>query len=169
MSKRTINLRRTNAVSACCLTALVNGFSSGAPAQDLGRTTDVWHTQDSKLADRWKKEPETTLRYGAVDVFPFARAGVVYDDNIYITERDKHDDVIWSISPGVLLAGGDYRQKEENFAALQYAPNFLFFTDQSGNNAVDHDAQGRVQFHPKGHHCASTTATAGTPCSRSPR
>jgi hypothetical protein len=152
MSKRTTPLNRSIAVKACCLTAVVNGISSGAQAQDLGRNSDIWHTHDavtqSKLTDPWTKEPETTLRYGAVDVFPFARAGVVYDDNIYITERSKQDDVIWSIAPGLLLAAGDYRQKEEGFAAVQYSPNFLFFTDQNSNNAVDHDAQGRVQFHP---------------------
>ena len=152
MSKRTPHLHRTIAVRACCLTAVVNGLSSGAHAQDLGRNTDVWHTHDavtqSKLTDPWTKEPETTLRYGAVDVFPFARAGVVYDDNIYITEKKKQDDVIWSLTPGLLLASGDYRQKEENFAAVQYAPTFLLFSEQNNNNAVDHDAQGRVQFHP---------------------
>ncbi|MEY2410162.1 MAG: hypothetical protein QOF48_2832 [Verrucomicrobiota bacterium] len=153
MSKRIMHLNSTIAVRACCLGALVNGFSTAAHAQDLGRNPDLWHTQDAttqdpKLLDPWKREPETTLRYGAIDVFPFIRGGVVYDDNIYITERNKQNDVIWTVSPGALFAAGDYRQKEENFGAIQYVPTFLFFTDQNVNNAIDHDAQGRIQFHP---------------------
>ena len=153
MLKRTTPRNRTLAVRACYLTAIVNGLASTGYAKHLGRNPDLWHTQDAatqdpRVADQWKKEPETTLRYGAVDVFPFVRGSVLYDDNIYISERNKQDDVIWTLSPGVLLATGDYRQKEENLAALQYVPTFLFFTEQSKNNAVDQDVQARVQFHP---------------------
>ena len=153
MSKHTTYLNGATAVKACCLTVVVNGLSSAAPAQELGRNSELWHTHDaatqsSRLTDPWTKEPETTLRYGAVDIFPFVRGNIVYDDNIYINEKNKQSDLIWALSPGVLLAAGDYRQKEENLAAVQYSPTFLLFTDQSGNNAVDHDAQARVQFHP---------------------
>jgi len=151
--KLTKHLNGTLVARTCCLTGIVIGLTPAAHAQDFRRNPDLWHTHDAAVpdplpADPWKREPETTLRYGAIDVYPFLRGSVLYDDNIYITEENKEPDVIWALAPGILLATGDYRKREENLAALQYSPTFLLFTDNSGNNAVDHDAQGRVQFHP---------------------
>jgi len=88
---------------------------------------------------------DSPIRYGPFDIRPRIGAGVTYDDNIYINSTNRQADAIWTISPGVMVGAGDYRQGIENWMTLDYAPNFLLFTDQSANNAIDHDARLALQ------------------------
>ena len=116
MLKRNHTLTGAFVTKACCVTTIINGLYSTGQAQSVGRGQDLWHklnaaSPGSAPADPWKKERETTLRYGAIDLYPFVRGGFVSDDNIYTTERKEKSDLIWTFSPGILFATGDYRQK----------------------------------------------------------
>lgn len=121
---------------AACLTALVNGILAHGYAQSLTPPSDPIQSG---------RDP---LRYGPFDVFPRVTGGITFDDNIYIQERDKTADVIWNFSPGLLLAAGDYEKKETSYAYLDYAPTFLLFTEETRNNAIDHEAKLDLDWHP---------------------
>ncbi|HEY0456145.1 MAG TPA: outer membrane beta-barrel protein [Verrucomicrobiae bacterium] len=103
------------------------------------------HLERTSVAEEAKKD---WLHYGPVDVLPNARTGVTYDDNIYIQPTNKRSDLIWSLSPGIALAAGDYSEKIETFGLLQYSPTFLLFTRNGRNNAVDHDGKLDLQYRP---------------------
>ena len=72
---------------------------------------------------------------------------MMYDDNIYISPN-KQSDVLWTITPNVMVGAGDYHEQEANFLTVAYTPSFIFFTDQTANNAIDHDAQLNGQWRP---------------------
>ena len=118
---------------ACYLTAIVNSLISSTYGQETTMASAPPATKD------WSAED--MMRIGAFDVMPSMRAGVTYDDNIFISSANKRDDVVWSISPYVLLGGGDYREKEESLLTIEYSPTFFFFTKNSERNAIDHDAK----------------------------
>src|SRR5260221_5002328 len=94
------------------------------------------------------KPPDPPLRYGPFDVLYSLRGSVVYDDNIYISHTNKQSDVLWTLSPSITLAAGDYRERKENLLTLDYTPSIILFTDQTQNDALDHDAQLNGQWHP---------------------
>jgi hypothetical protein len=62
----------------------------------------------------------------------------VYDDNIYLTERDHVDDYYFAIEPGLTLGYGDIVERQENYIRLDYAPSIFLFADHSESNAVQH-------------------------------
>jgi len=98
---------------------------------------------------------ESTLRLGGLDLFPHAASQVHYDDNILISHTDPLKDVIWTVSPGLTLAGGGvgaylpgavtveqlrnllyYSLVEDvtmpgRFFAVDYTPSFIFYTDHT--------------------------------------
>jgi hypothetical protein len=98
---------------------------------------------------------ESTLRLGGLDLFPHAASQVQYDDNILISHTDALKDVIWTVSPGLTLAGGGvgaylpgsvtveqlrnllyYSLVEDvtrpgRFFAVDYTPSFIFYTDHT--------------------------------------
>jgi hypothetical protein len=92
--------------------------------------------------------PSSLLHYGPFDVLPTFRAGVVYDDNIYIQSIKKTSDVIWTLSPGLVLAAGDYRQRESSLLTIAYSPSIILFTEHDRNDAVDHDALLDLMWRP---------------------
>jgi hypothetical protein len=56
--------------------------------------------------------------------------------------------VIWTATPGILIGAGDYAVREENLLSLEYTPSFILFTDNSDNNAVDHEVYFNAQWRP---------------------
>lgn len=82
------------------------------------------------------------FQVGAVDVRPNFTYGATFDDNIFLAHRDgnKEDDLIHTVTPGVTLGAGDYRSQSGSFFAGNYAANLLFFQDNDGANATDHNA-----------------------------
>jgi len=124
---RKSNPRSGTALSrACYLTAILNSLIVPAYAQEASPAT----------------KPESTeppLRYGPFDVLYAIGAGAFYDDNIYISPN-KTSDFLWTISPSMTVGAGDYREMQENAIKLEYKPSVILFTDQTQNNALDHDA-----------------------------
>lgn len=98
------------------------------------------------VAPREELEP---LHYGPFDVRYSLRGAAMYDDNIFISP-DKEDDLILSLTPGVLVGLGDYVTKEANLLSIEYTPSFIWFTDNSDQSSVDHELWANGQWKPGG-------------------
>ena len=118
---------------ALYLTAIVNSLISSAYGQET--------TLAASPAKPKSWSAEDMLHVGIFDILPSMRAGVTYDDNIYISSLNKQSDVVFSISPYVLLGAGDYIQKEESLLTIEYSPTFFIFSKNQSKNAIDHDAK----------------------------
>ena len=136
MSQSLFKTNGTAAAKACFFTAVLNSVFAPGYAQEAPSV----YQPPVDLAER-------ALQWGPFDIRPSLRGAVVYDDNIFIQPDDKESDLIWSLSPGVLVGAGDYLGREANQHTLQYAPTFILFTENSDENAVDHDARLRAEFH----------------------
>jgi hypothetical protein len=76
--------------------------------------------------------------FGVVDVRPEMSFGVTYDDNILISSSNPKRDVIYTLSPGVLLGLGDYLVKANDFLRVEYIPTLTLFNHYSNINSLDH-------------------------------
>jgi hypothetical protein len=131
--------KRTVLIGTCWFTALLNAVFSPGYAQE-----DPQETPPAEGA-----ATERILRYGIFDVRPSLQGGVRYDDNIYTQSSDlanEVEDVIWSVIPGITLGAGGYLDNEGNLLLLTYAPTINFFTHNSRENSVDHDAKVAGQY-----------------------
>jgi hypothetical protein len=79
-------------------------------------------------------------------VVPMLNAGVVYDDNIFITNADRKGDVIFSIGAGFALELGDYRTLEESYLLLEYVPSGYFFRKYTQQNSFGQNASLLGQY-----------------------
>ena len=91
---------------------------------------------------------ENAVQWGPFDLHLNVLASVVYNDNIYIQSIRKTSDLIWTVSPDLILGAGDYLQKEENWLTVDYSPSFIHFTDHDGNDAIDQDARLNFEWRP---------------------
>lgn len=105
----------------------------------LASTAYTQNAQDEKAG--------RPLHYGPFDVIYNFRGTVTYDDNIFI-RPDKEDDVVGTLTPGIMVGAGDYGVREENLLTLEYNPSFIFFADHSDNNSIDHEALLNGQWRP---------------------
>jgi len=81
-------------------------------------------------------------------VIPMLNAGVVYDDNIFISNTNRQGDVIFNIGAGLAIEMGDYRQLQENYLLLEYIASGYFFSKYSAQNSFGQDASllGQYRF-----------------------
>jgi len=79
---------------------------------------------------------------------PMLNAGVVYDDNIFISNTDRKGDVIFNIGAGLALELGDYRTLEENYLLLEYIASGYFFSTYTAQNSFGQNASllGQYRF-----------------------
>lgn len=79
---------------------------------------------------------------------PMLNAGVVYDDNIFISNTDRQGDVIFNIGAGLALEFGDYRTLEENYLLLEYIGTGYFFSKYTAQNSFGQNASllGQYRF-----------------------
>ena len=132
------------------LSSVVLMLGIPALAQEVIVPSDAAARETLRLSSK-----ESTLRLGGLDLFPHAAGQVQYDDNILISHTDALKDVIWTVSPGLTLAGGGvgaylpgsvtveqlrnllyYSLVEDvtrpgRFFAVDYTPSFIFYTDHS--------------------------------------
>ncbi len=95
-------------------------------------------------------------------VIPYGRIRSLWDDNIFISNTDQQADFSFTITPGIAVGWGDYSNEvrrlgefERYFEPLSleddntpksylfgsYVANASFYAENSGENALDHDAQ----------------------------
>jgi len=81
-------------------------------------------------------------------VIPMVNAGVVYDDNIFISNTDRQGDVIFNIGAGLALELGDYRTLQENYLLLEYIASGYFFSKYTAQNSFGQNASllGQYRF-----------------------
>ncbi len=77
------------------------------------------------------------LKLGIFEVRPLLSSSVVYDDNILIAPSNEESDVVFIVTPGVVVGAGDSVDRKESFLQLAYSPSFLLFADRTDLNAVN--------------------------------
>ncbi|MBI5387450.1 MAG: outer membrane beta-barrel protein [Verrucomicrobia bacterium] len=112
-----------------------------------------------------KPRPKSGLaRLGPLEFFPRATVSALFDDNIEIQKTNQQSDVIWTLSPAVMMVGGNPgvelprgitfeglrmlpRQpyigldaEPAKMLLLDYAPSYQLFTDHDKYNALNHSA-----------------------------
>ena len=73
-------------------------------------------------------------------IIPLFSAGVVYDDNIFLTNENRVADVIWNISAGLAFELGDFRGKGENYLTGYWLGIPLIYTNNPEQNAFNYSA-----------------------------
>ena len=79
-------------------------------------------------------------------VIPIFSAGVLYDDNIFLTNTNRVADVIWTISGGLAFELGDFRSETENYLTALWVGIPIFYTDNPEENSFDQKAALAVQY-----------------------
>jgi len=81
-------------------------------------------------------------------VVPLLNVGVLFDDNIFISNTDRKADVIFSVGGGLALELGDYRTLEENYLLLEYIASGYFFSKYTTQNSFGQNASllGQYRF-----------------------
>lgn len=79
---------------------------------------------------------------------PLFSAGVVYDDNIFISETDRVGDVIFTFAAGLTFELGDYRNLRENYLLAEYVATGFVYVNNPQQDAVNQSASliGQYRF-----------------------
>lgn len=140
MSQRLSKIKGTAVAKACFFTAVINSLFSPAYGQEVLLPGEQAPLDEASLAER-------ALQWGPFDIRPSLRGSMVYDNNIFIRPRNEEGDLIWALTPSVLVGAGDYVGREANLFTLQYSPSFILFTENTDESAIDHDARLRAELH----------------------
>lgn len=130
-------------------TPALGAMAQTAPAPDGGDSAvaaDTSATEASAMDLGGTDQNKSNLRLGWLDVHPHLDYTVNYDDNIFIAPTNEKADFQHTISPGVLLGAGDYENRSENFAYLDYTPSIILFQENSGSDAVEQDVDFEAQY-----------------------
>jgi UDP-GlcNAc:undecaprenyl-phosphate GlcNAc-1-phosphate transferase len=87
-----------------------------------------------------EQEPTTGLRLSRFDLYPRISALALYDDNLFSSSTVKKTDLIWNVSPGASVRLGEVSPEEKSLT-LDYSPSYIFYTDQTEYDTVDHAAR----------------------------
>jgi hypothetical protein len=79
-------------------------------------------------------------RVGPFDLRPQLTAGATYDDNITLTTTNKLSDWIWTVTPRLAAVADNTMDGYGTLLTIDYSPSFLFFTQHSDNDTIDHHA-----------------------------
>lgn len=75
-------------------------------------------------------------------------AGVLADDNVFLSARNPVSDVLYHFSPALTLTLGDKDDPESSYLSAHYQPEAFLFQNRHEENTVDHTASvaGRQQW-----------------------
>lgn len=107
-------------VRACAVGALLAHAAQPTQAQQAVAAS----SGQVPKPDPWEK----WLNPGPFRIRPYGWLNGYYDSNILLTDRDKKDDFIWALNPGVTIATGNYPEAEGSYAVLDYLANVFVFT-----------------------------------------
>ena len=79
-------------------------------------------------------------------IIPLFSAGVVYDDNIFLSNSDRVADVIWTASAGLIFELGDFRDHKENYFSVQWIGQPVIYTENSEQNGFNQFAALGFQY-----------------------
>jgi len=77
---------------------------------------------------------------------PYLKAGVTYDDNIFITNTNRTADIIYNVQAGFAFEVGDYRALQNNYLLLEYLASGFFFTNHPAQNSLDQSYSLLAQY-----------------------
>ena len=75
-----------------------------------------------------------------------SRAGVAYDDNIFISNTNRVGDTILTVTGGVSFIYGDWLSKTENFLVADYEASGIFYVKNSNQNSLNQIATLMGQY-----------------------
>ena len=128
--------------------ALFAGATCCAQAQQYALTPP--EAQEPGPQHRFDAQRDDTLarflNAGPVNVRPHFVGAAFYDDNISLAPegqgREILKDLVWSLSPGVTAAVGDFHAgKRGTFLSLDYTPTATLYTEHGEFNALDHSVR----------------------------
>src|SRR5688572_9377440 len=104
-------------------TAFLGGLAGTASAVEMSNIGDVKRDPQPQVAS---SERDGLFELGPVKLHPRAVASVTHDDNIFIDNDDKEDDIIYVFSPGITLGYGQHptmadRKGAGSYFSLDYA------------------------------------------------
>lgn len=130
-------------IQLACGWALVLGLAGsflpvdGAELPSADAATVAVEGLDAAGAPAGRSLPEL-LQWGPFEVRPYFTGSLLYDDNIRVRSANPISDVVWTLSPGVLIGGGQYDDPRGTYLTLDYRPDIVLYTDQDEFNSVDH-------------------------------
>ena len=96
------------------------------------------------VADQAMIPPEPARKLWRIS--PIFSAGVLYDDNIFLTNTDRVADVIWTIPFGLSFELGDFRSNSENYVTAQWIGIPTFYTNNPNENHFDQAGSLLAQY-----------------------
>ena len=107
-----------------------------APAQESVAPAEepVAPAGATAVADQAMIPPEPARKLWRIS--PIFSTGVLYDDNIFLTNTDRVADVIWTIPFGLSFELGDFRSNSENYVTAQWIGIPTFYTNNPNENAL---------------------------------
>jgi hypothetical protein len=87
---------------------------------------------ETAVADQAVIPPEPARKLWRIR--PIFSTGVLYDDNIFLTNADRVADVIWTIPFGLSFELGDFRSGSENYVTAQWIGIPTFYTNNPDQN-----------------------------------
>jgi len=89
-----------------------------------------------------KMQPGRGVRLGVLRLHPTFQTTAEYDDNIRLSPSDEKEDIVFTQMPGVMGEAGFGRHRVTG----GYWAEIINFADESEENAVNHIANGSVNF-----------------------
>lgn len=96
----------------------------------------------------WEDALGGTLPLGPFSAHLNGEASLIYNDNVYLDSIHPTSDLIWTITPRVMVGTGDYIWKKDSWFTVDYAPSLILFTDHGSNNTVDENGNLNMEWKP---------------------
>lgn len=91
-----------------------------------------------EVLNRSTEQRRSLVQLGMFDLNPQVAVSTIYDNNIYLRANTHEDDFIWVVSPGFSITKSPTEQDAIFSTRLIYNPAFIFFTQHSTNDSIDH-------------------------------
>jgi hypothetical protein len=79
-------------------------------------------------------------------IVPLVSAGVVYNDNIFLSNTDRVADFIFTISAGLAFQLGDFREQTENYVEAYWLGIPVWYAENPAQNAFNQSAALSAQY-----------------------
>jgi len=144
-------------IITCALAARLPAATPVAPS------TEPIISEDAARESLADSQPQSGLvRWAGFEFFPRASAQMIYNDNLTIQPRNQLSDLLWSLSPGVMILGGTpgvpvppqvtFEQLRQlprmpyvgmdnppaKMLMLDFAPDFRIYTEHSSFDTIDY-------------------------------